>query len=49
MGNNSFLPVMGRGMVINSLNGQRALIQHACFFSTPRTLSSWMNTVLSPI
>jgi hypothetical protein len=26
MGNNSFAPVLGRGMVIISLNGQRLLI-----------------------
>ena len=29
MGNNSYLPVLGRGTVIISLNGQRILVRHA--------------------
>ena len=29
MGNNSFLPVLGRGTVIISLNGQHVLVRHA--------------------
>ncbi len=29
MGNNSYLPVLGHGMAIISLNGQRVLVRHA--------------------
>ncbi len=29
MGNNSFLPVLGRGTAVISLNGQRVLIRNA--------------------